>query len=105
MLKSTEILVEVEHAKEHRTKKDKKDMSQFQKCVIEGNGNADELTNAGAMLDEGFMLKVRAEMVEQEREEIKAALKYAASFHCLVEDWKDCEELRPKPKEKMDLRG
>ena len=25
---------------------------------------------------------------------------YAASFHCLVGQWKDCEELRPKPKEK-----
>ena len=23
-----------------------------------------------------------------------------ASFHCLVEEWKDCEDLRPKPKEK-----
>ena len=29
-----------------------------------------------------------------------AALKYAASFHCLVEEWKDCEELKPKPEEK-----
>ena len=28
------------------------------------------------------------------------ALQYAASFHCLVEEWKDCEEVRPKPKEK-----
>ena len=27
------------------------------------------------------------------------ALQYAASFHCLVEEWEDCEELRPKPKE------
>ena len=24
----------------------------------------------------------------------------AASFHCLVDEWKDCEELKPKPKEK-----
>ena len=29
-----------------------------------------------------------------------AALQYAASFHCLVEEWKDCDELKPKPKEK-----
>ena len=27
------------------------------------------------------------------------ALQYAASFHCLVEELKDCEDLRPKPKE------
>ena len=34
--------------------------------------------------------------VQQEREEV-----YAASFHCLVEEWKDFEELRPKPNEKL----
>ena len=27
-------------------------------------------------------------------------MQYAASFQCLVEPWKDCEELKPKPKEK-----
>ena len=30
-----------------------------------------------------------------------AALQYAASFHCLVQEWNDCVELKPKPKEKM----
>ena len=25
----------------------------------------------------------------------------AASFHCLVEEWKDCEEPKPQPKEKL----
>ena len=34
-----------------------------------------------------------------------AALQYAASFHCLVEEWTDCEELKPKPKEKWGFRG
>ena len=38
----------------HRTKKDKKEMSQFAKFVAEGNEKADELAKAGAMLDEGF---------------------------------------------------
>ena len=52
------------------------------------------------MLDEGLMTAARAETVQQEREEVYAALQYAASFHCLVKQWKDCEELRPKPKEK-----
>ena len=28
------------------------------------------------------------------------ALQYAACFQCLVEEWHDCEELKPKPKEK-----
>ena len=52
------------------------------------------------MLDEGFMAEARAETMQQEREEVYAALQYAASFHCLVVQWKDCEELKPKPKEK-----
>ena len=38
--------------------------------------------------------------MQQEREQVYAALQYAASYHCLVEEWNVCEELRPKPKEK-----
>ena len=52
------------------------------------------------MLDEEFMAEARAKTMQQEREEVCVALQCAASFHCLVEEWKDCEELRPKPKEK-----
>ena len=36
------IVVEVEHVKAHRTKKEKKDMSHFEKFVTEGNEKADE---------------------------------------------------------------
>ena len=97
---SHEILVEVEHVKAHCTKKDKKYMSQFEKFVAEGNEKADELAKAGAILDKGFMAEARAKTVQQEREEVYAAVQYAASFHCLVEEWNDCEELKPKPKEK-----
>ena len=46
------------------------------------------------------MAEARAETMQQEREEVYAALQYAASFHCFVEEWKDCEELKAKPKEK-----
>ena len=46
------------------------------------------------------MAEARAKTVQQESEEEYAALQYAASFHCLVEEWKDCEELKPKSKEK-----
>ena len=95
------LLVEVEHVKAHRTKKEKKSMVQFEKFVTEGNEKADELAKAGAMLDEGHMAEAIAETMQQEREEVCAALQCAASFHCLVEQWKDCEELRPKPKEKL----
>ena len=44
-----------------------------------------------------------AETMKQERVEVYVALQYAASFHCLVEEWKECEELKPKPKEKWSF--
>ena len=79
-------------------------MSQFERFVADGNENADELAKEGAMLDEGgFMAKMRAKTVQQEREEVYAALQYAASFQCLVEEWKDCEEHKPKPEEKWNF--
>ena len=97
---SKEIAAEVKRVKPHRTKKDKKEVSQFEKFVTQGNEKAGKLAKAGAMLDEGFMAEARSQTVLQEREEVYAALQYAASFHCLVEEWKDCEELKPMPKEK-----
>ena len=48
-------------------KKDKKEMSLFEKFITEGNEKADELAKAGAMLDEGFMAVARAKTVQQER--------------------------------------
>ena len=58
------------------------------------------MAKAGARLDEVFMAEASAETMQQEREEVHAALQYAASFHCLVEEWKEREELKPKSKEK-----
>ena len=52
----------MEHVQAHRTKKDK-EMSQFEKFVAKGNEKADELANAGAMLDEGCMVDARAKTV------------------------------------------
>ena len=46
------------------------------------------------------MAQVRASTIQQERDEVYAALQYAIGFDCLVKDWKDCEVLKPKPKEK-----
>ena len=70
------------------------------KFVTEGNVKADELAKAGAMLDEGLLAETRAKTVQQEREEVYVPLQYAASFHCVVQEWKDCAELKPKPEEK-----
>ena len=81
-------------------RKKKEKMAKIERFVTEGNEKADELAKAGARLDEGFMAEMRAVTMKQEREEVYAALQYAARVHFLVEEWKDCEELKPKPKEK-----
>ena len=78
-------------------------MTKVERFVTEGNEKADELAKAGAMLDEGFMAEARAVTVKQEREEVYVALQNAISFHCSVEEWKDCEELGPKPKDKWSF--
>ena len=81
-------------------KKDKKQISHIEKFATEGNQISDELAKEGAMCDEGFMAQARASIIQQEREEVYAALQYAASFHSLVEEWKDCGEPKTQPKEK-----
>ena len=63
------ILVEVEHVKAHRTKRETEKMTKLERFVTEGNEKADELAKAGAMLDERFMAEAKAETVRQEREE------------------------------------
>ena len=57
-------------------------MSHFEKFVTEGNEKADGLAKAGAALNEGVMAEARAKTVQQEREreEVYAALQYAALF-------------------------
>ena len=95
------VWVEVEHVKAHRSNQEMQEMSLFQKFITEGHEKADELAQEGAWLDGGDMAQVRAITIQHERDEVCAALQYADSFHCLVEEGKDCEELRPKPKEKL----
>ena len=72
----------------------------LKKFVTGGNEKADELAKELAMLDKGFITEARAKTMQLEREEVYAALQYAASFHCLVEECKVCNELKPKPQEK-----
>ena len=56
-------MVEVEHVKAHRTKKDTKHMSHFEKFVAQSNEKADELAKEGPILGGGFMAEVRARTV------------------------------------------
>ena len=99
------ILVEVEHAKAHRSTKEEKHMSQFEKFVTEGNEKADALALAGAMLDEGFMAEAKEETMQQEREELYAALQYAASFHLPGRTMERLRRARAKAEKKVGLRG
>ena len=85
----------MQHLNAHRIKNEKEKMTKLERFVTEDDEKPYELAKAGAMLDEGFMAEARAETMRQEREEVYVALQYAASFHCLVEEWKDCEELKP----------
>ena len=78
------ILLEVEHVKAHHSKK--VEMTSFEIFVIEGNQRADELAHDGAMLDGGEMGQLRVSKVQQARDVVYAALQYAASFHCMVEE-------------------
>ena len=75
-------------------------VSLFEKFITEGKEKAGEPAKEGAMMDGGGMARIRASTFQQQREEVCAAPHYAASFHCLVEERQDCEELKPKPKEK-----
>ena len=43
--------------------------------------HADDLAKGGAVMDGGAMAQIRAGPVPQTREEVHAALQYAASFH------------------------
>ena len=56
----------------------KKEMLQLEKFVTEGNEKGDELAEAGAMLDQGFMAEARAKIVQQERERRRSARSFAA---------------------------
>ena len=80
------LLVEVEHVKAHRCKKEMQQVSLCEKFITEGSENADEPAKEGAMLDGGDMAQSSAITVQQEREEFDAALQDAAAFHCLVEE-------------------
>ena len=94
----------MEHVIAHRTEKDKKEMSHFERFVTDGNEKADELAKKVrcGMKD---LWRKREQRQCSKKEKCTKALQYAASFHCLVEEWKDCEGLKPKPKGKVGLRA
>ena len=56
----TDICRSGTHVKAHRTEKDKKNVSHFEKFVTEGCEKADELAKEGAMCDQGYVAQARA---------------------------------------------
>ena len=64
----------------------------FEKFVMEGNE---------AALDGGAVTTIKVATVRQEIMEVFASLQFAATFHCSVEIWHDCDEFEPKPKETL----
>ena len=101
--KNSSTVIEVEHVKEHRTEKERQQMSPFE------SSSPKAMRIRMSQQREERWEEVSRRRQEQARssrkEKVYAALQYAASFHCLVEEWKDCEELKPQPKEKVDFRG
>ena len=77
-LAASDMAVDVEHVKAHRTKKEKNEMSHIENFVTEGNEKADDLARAGAMLDEGFMAE------ERERESKDNAAGVRRGVRCLA---------------------
>ena len=74
-------------------------MSLFENFITEGNEEADEPKKEGAMMDRrsnGASQRSPAEKGGGARKHCN----YAASMHCLVEEWQDCAELQPKPNER-----
>ena len=63
------VLLEVEHVKAHRSKKEVQEMKLFERFASQGR-RADELAKDGAMLDGGEMIQKRASTVQQRREEV-----------------------------------
>ena len=72
------------------------EMTLFEKFDTESNDKAEELAKYGPMSDARDMKQTRASKVQQKKEEDHAALQFAVSFHCLVKEWNDFEELKPK---------
>ena len=94
------VLLEVEHVKAHRSKKEVQEMKLFERFVTEGNERADELAKDGAMLDEAKRLRKGPAPFNREGRRFKRHYTARSAFPVLVVEWSDCEALKLQPKEK-----
>ena len=72
----------------------------LRKFVTDGNEKADELAKTGAMLDEGFMAADKSKSGSAGARRGVRSLAVRSQFSLQSGGRKDCEELKPQPKEK-----
>ena len=73
--------VEVEHGKAHCSEKEKHEMTLFERFVAKGKGRTSWQQMEQCWMEETWR-RSGASTVQQRREEVYAALQYAASLHC-----------------------
>ena len=59
IIKKEHTSLEVKHVKAHRSRKEKHELTLFERFLTEANERADELAKYGAMLDGGQMAQIR----------------------------------------------
>ena len=57
------------------------------------------------VLDERFMAQAKQKLCSRKERMCMQHCSMRASFHCLVEEWKDCEENQAKDERKVGFRG
>ena len=83
----------MEHVKAHRTEKDKKEMSHFERFVTDGSEKADELSKECAMWDEELKPQAKENWIflDNEREETKHRTEWCAGtsrYRCMKSERK-----------------
>ena len=98
-LAARDIVVEVECVKAHRTKKRKRCRT-LRGMSLKATRRRMSWQKQEQCWTKDLWRKREQRQSSKKEEDVYAALQYGARFHCLVEEWKDCEELKPKLKEK-----
>ena len=100
------IRVGVEHVKAHRSKKEKQEMSLFERFVTEGIGRTDELAKrwSKCWMEETWRRSEPAQFIGRERRPTRRC-RMQPAFTVWWDEWHDYEELKTKDdKKKVDLR-
>ena len=85
---SRDIVVEVEHVKAHRTKKDKREMSQFERSLsLRATRKRMSWQRQEQCWTKDLWRGSKSKDSAARKRKVFSALQYAASFHCLVEEW------------------